>query len=248
MGRADGKVVLITGAARGMGEAHARLLTDEGATVIVTDVLDDLGEKVAADLGARYEHLDVRSESDWADVMANVGRLDGLVNNAGVLHYGALEDTSLADYLDVVQVNQVGCFLGMRAALPALRASGSASIVNVSSIAGMQGAGNLVAYAASKWAVRGMTKCAALELAPDGIRVNSLHPGTVLTAMTGGDAEVLDANCSEFPIPRAARTPEIAAMVLFLISDESSFCTGAEFVVDGGTTAGPAAALVPPDS
>ena len=240
MGRMDGKVVLVTGAARGMGAAHARRLTEEGATVVVTDVLDEEGAKTAADLGSRYEHLDVREEDDWRRVVGGLDRLDVLVNNAGVLLMATLEETPLADYLEVVAVNQVGTFLGMQAAAPVMRAGGGGSIVNISSSAALRGGGRLLAYSAAKWAVRGMTKCAALELAQDGIRVNSVHPGTVVTPMTGDDAAELDELCAGLPAARAARPEEVSALVLFLASDESAYCTGSEFVVDGGTTAGTA--------
>jgi 3alpha(or 20beta)-hydroxysteroid dehydrogenase len=246
MGRVEGKVVLITGAARGQGASHARRLAAEGATVVVTDVLDELGSKVAADLGCRYEHLDVRQAEHWTRVLdliqAEHGRLDVLINNAGVLQVGTLEQTTLSDYLEVIAVNQVGCFLGMQAALPALRAAPHGSIINISSSAAMNGSALLTAYSASKWAVRGMTKCAAIELGPDRIRVNSVHPGTVRTPMTDGPHD-LDEMCSGLPVPRAAEPDEISGLVLFLSSDESVFCTGSEFVIDGGFTAGMPAAL-----
>src|SRR5579884_2151770 len=247
MGRLDGKVALITGAARGQGEAEARLFVREGARVVLADVLDDDGARVARDIGddARYEHLDVGDETEWTTVVDATtrafGSLDVLVNNAGILRHHVIEDHPLDEYLDVIRVNQVGCFLGMRAAVPAMRASGGGSIVNTASVAGLVGNAGLVAYTASKFAVRGMTKVAAVELGRYGIRVNSIHPGGVDTAMvrTGvfGDRDPSTAY-SYLPLGRIGTVDEVAAMALFLASDESSFSTGSEFVLDGGSTAG----------
>ncbi|HZR14550.1 MAG TPA: glucose 1-dehydrogenase [Acidimicrobiia bacterium] len=247
MGRLDGKVALITGAARGQGEAEARLFAREGARVVLADVLDDDGARVARDIGddARYEHLDVGDETEWTTVVDATtrafGSLDVLVNNAGILRHHVIEDHPLDEYLDVIRVNQVGCFLGMRAAVPAMRASGGGSIVNTASVAGLVGNAGLVAYTASKFAVRGMTKVAAVELGRYGIRVNSIHPGGVDTAMvrTGvfGDRDPSTAY-SYLPLGRIGTVDEVAAMALFLASDESSFSTGSEFVLDGGSTAG----------
>lgn len=247
MGRLDGKVALITGGARGQGEAEARLFASEGARVVLTDVLDDDGARVAHDVGdqARYEHLDVGDGVEWSRVVDAVlqafGRLDVLVNNAGILRHHPIEDHPLDDYLDVVRVNQVGCFLGMRAVVPAMRTAGGGSIVNTASVAGLVGNAGLVAYTATKFAVRGMTKVAAVELGRYGIRVNSIHPGGVDTAMvrTGvfGERDPSTAY-SYLPLGRIGRVEEVAAMALFLASDESSYSTGSEFVLDGGSTAG----------
>ena len=247
MKRLEGKVALITGGARGQGEAEARLFASEGARVVVTDVLDEAGEKVAAEIGdaAIYRHLDVRSEQEWDRVVDDTtdafGKLDILVNNAGIVRAGPLETTSLADYMDVVQINQVGVFLGMRAAVAPMRAAGGGSIVNISSNAGLEGVEGVVGYVASKWAVRGMTKTAALEFGQHGIRVNSVHPGGVDTPMLQSD-EVSgvdqSASFASQPIPRISQPIEIARVVLFLASDEASFCTGAEFAADGGRMAG----------
>lgn len=240
-GRLDGLVAVISGGARGQGAAEARRFIDEGARAVVGDVLDDEGAALAEQLGdgCRYEHLDVTSESDWArvveDTVARLGRLDVLVNNAGILRFNRLVDTSLDEYLDVVMVNQVGSFLGIRAAIPPMKSEGG-SIINVSSIEGLRGMKNLASYTSSKFAVRGLTKVAALELARFGIRVNSVHPGMVKTPMTDlGDLEAVEAI---IPLKRPATAAEVADLVVYLASPESAYCTGAEFVIDGGVTAG----------
>jgi 3alpha(or 20beta)-hydroxysteroid dehydrogenase len=246
-GRLEGKVALISGGARGQGEAHARLFVAEGARVMLGDLLDEEGQKVAASLGdaARYEHLDVTREEDWKRIVARTtsewGRLDVLINNAGILRYGPIESTPVEEYRSVVEVNQVGSFLGMKSVIPAMRASGGGSIVNISSLAGLTGVGGVVSYASSKWAVRGMTKVAALELGDDDIRVNSLHPGMVDTPMVAQDeVEGVDQSASlqRQPLKRVAQPEEMSRMVLFLASDESAYCTGAEFIADGGSSAG----------
>lgn len=248
MGRLDGKVALISGAARGQGEAEARRFVSEGARVLLCDVLDELGEKVAADLGsaAGYQHLDVTDPDQWTVAVeaatAAFGSLNVLINNAGILMLGSIEAMPLAQYLQVINVNQVGCFLGMQAAIPAMRSSGGGSIVNTSSTSGFVGMPMLGAYTASKFAIRGMTKVAAMELGRFGIRVNSVHPGGIDTAMTDlpefADVDK-DAAYGSLPIPRIGRPDEVAQMMVFLASDESSYCTGAEYLVDGGFTAGP---------
>jgi 3alpha(or 20beta)-hydroxysteroid dehydrogenase len=246
MGRFDGKVVIVTGAARGQGEAEARLFAGEGAQVVLGDVLDDLGEKVAADIGeaARYVHLDVSQEDQWSAAVAAAvelgGRLDALVNNAAIIRPAAIEDTSLDDYMSVINVNQVGCFLGMRAAMPAMRDSGGGSIVNISSIDGIGSKNGLVSYTASKFAIRGMTKTAAMEWGRFGIRVNSIHPGGVNTVMGNpiGDPSLETEPYRQQAIGRIGYPDEIARAVAFLASDESSYVTGTELVVDGGWLAG----------
>jgi 3alpha(or 20beta)-hydroxysteroid dehydrogenase len=253
MGRLDGKVALITGGSRGQGAVEAELFVAEGACVMIADVLDEPGEILAENLGesARYQHLDVRSESDWKHVVAQTlhhfGRLDVLVNNAGIVEADPLEDMSLASYMKVVEINQVGVFLGMREATPAMRDAGGGSIVNISSTAGLEGVSGVIGYVASKWAVRGMTKSAALELGRYGIRVNSVHPGGVDTPMLGQDEfDDIDQDgvFATQPIPRIGRPEEIAKLVLFLASEESSYSTGSEFIADGGMLAGHASAGV----
>lgn len=247
-GRLQGKVALVTGAARGQGEAEARLFVREGASVVVADVLDAEGEAVAKDLGAAacFVHLDVTSESDWeaavAAAVAQFAKLDVLVNNAGIVAMAMLADTTLADYRRVIDVNQIGVFLGMRSVIAAMTAAGGGSIVNISSIDGMAGMAGMTSYVASKFAVRGMTKTAALELGPRGIRVNSVHPGLIETPMLHTGSADIDAGLAQvakrFPAGRIGTAEEVAQVSLFLASDESSYCTGAEFVVDGGLMAG----------
>ena len=246
-GRLEGRVALISGGARGQGEAEARLFASEGAKVMLADVLDEAGRKVASEIGdaAAYVHLDVTKEDEWAAaVQATVqafGKLDILVNNAGIVLASKIENTSLDDYRKVIEVNQVGVFLGMRAAIAPMREAGGGSIINISSNAGLEGVEGVISYVSSKWAVRGMTKTAAIELGQYGIRVNSVHPGGVDTPMLGSsDFDNVDKNAAwaSQPIQRIGRPEEIARMVLFLASDESSYSTGAEFVADGGRTAG----------
>jgi len=248
MKRLEGRVALITGAARGQGEAEARLFAAEGAKVVLGDVLDDAGKDVARAIGdaAVYQHHDVSREESWASFVGTAqqtfGRVDVLVNNAGILKFSPLAETRLEDYLRVVHVNQVGCFLGMKAVIPAMSAAGRGSIVNVSSVAGLEGSAGLVAYSSSKFAIRGMTKTAALELGRVGIRVNAICPGGVDTPMVRGgrDFEHVDQGgwFSKLPLGRIGKPEEVARLALFLASDESSYCTGTEFVCDGGQLAG----------
>jgi 3alpha(or 20beta)-hydroxysteroid dehydrogenase len=245
MGRLQGKVAIVTGAARGQGEAEARLFAAEGATVVMGDVLDDLGHAVADDIGkaARYVHLDVGKPDDWAaavELATSLGPYQVLVNNAAILRPASIEDTSLDDYLSVINVNQVGCFLGMKHALAPMRANGGGAIVNISSIDGIGSKNGLISYSASKFAVRGMTKTAAIEWGRFGIRVNSIHPGGVNTPMGNpiNDPQLEKAPYQFQAIPRIGYPPEIAAAALFLASDEASYVTGTELVVDGGWLAG----------
>nr|WP_197288201.1 glucose 1-dehydrogenase [Nocardia sp. NRRL S-836] len=243
MMRLSGKVALITGAARGQGAAAARRFVEEGAAVLLTDVLDEPGKELAASLGATYFHLDVSSEEDWAAAVSaagELGEISVLVNNAGVLHFSPLADTTLADYQRVISINQVGTFLGMRAVVPSMKRASGGSIVNVSSVEGLAGMPMLTAYTASKFAIRGMTKVAALELGEHGIRVNSVHPGAIDTAMVstalGREIDVSPIG-KRLALRRIGQPEEVANVVLFLASDESAYCTGAEFAVDGGATA-----------
>jgi 3alpha(or 20beta)-hydroxysteroid dehydrogenase len=247
MGRLEGKVALITGAARGQGEAEARLFVAEGAQVMLGDVLDDEGEVVAKELGDRaaYRHHDVTSESEWQAIVeatvSEFGRLDVLVNNAGIFRIMPMTMTSLDEYMQVVNINQVGVFLGMKAAATPMIEQKSGSIVNISSVAGLRGGMGTTAYTASKFAVRGMTKVAAVELAPFGVRVNSVHPGIIATPMLG-DLNLLagtafDQVMARVPVGRVAEAEDVARLVLFLASDDSAYSTGSEFVVDGGMTA-----------
>jgi 3alpha(or 20beta)-hydroxysteroid dehydrogenase len=243
-GRLAGRVALVTGAARGQGEAEARLFAAEGAQVVLTDVLDELGEKVAAGIGdnARYVHHDVSSEDDWRRVIDEVrsteGALHVLVNNAGIVRDTPILTTSLEQYLEVININQVGVFLGMREAAPLLRDSGGGSIVNVSSMMGIVGGAPRVAYVSSKFAVRGITKAAAAELGPLGIRVNSIHPGAIDTPFIApGTRDRLPVD--RLPLRRIGTAEEVAKLALFLASDDSSYSTGCEFVIDGGWLAAP---------
>jgi len=252
MDRLRGKVAIITGGARGQGAEEARLFAAEGASVVATDILDDEGKALAAELSdaVTYLHHDVRHEDEWAQVVlettSRFGRVDVLVNNAGILVTGKMtHEVSLPEYMEVIETNQIGVFLGMRAVVPAMLAQRKGSIINISSYNGLNGLGGMVAYTASKFAVRGMTKVAALEYGKAGIRVNSVHPGGVDTEMTralwGGRAMTPaeeDAAYGRTAIGRVGQPSEIAEAVLFLASDEASFCTGAEFVIDGGMSAG----------
>lgn len=244
-GRVDGKVVLITGGAGAQGAHEARHLVDEGAAVVVTDVDVAKGTALATALGdrCRFVEHDVRSEASWNVVteaaLAAFGQLDALVHNAGVFRPSPISATTVESYLDTVAINQLGSFLALKAGAAAIGSGGS--IVLISSVAGLIGTPGAIAYTSTKFAVRGMAKVAALELAPLAIRVNSVHPGAVDTPMIaavherpGGVEQVVDA----IPLGRLAEPSDISGLVLFLVSDESAYCTGAEFVVDGGMTAG----------
>jgi 3alpha(or 20beta)-hydroxysteroid dehydrogenase len=248
MGLLDGKVAIVTGAARGQGEAAARLFHAEGARVVLVDVIDDLAAAVASDLGdrAHYRRVDVRDGDDWTEAVATAeerfGPVSVLLNNAAILRHGTVEATTRQDFDDLISINVWGLLVGMQAVIPSMRRAGGGSIVNVSSTGGLIGQPGAAAYSASKAAVRGLTKSAALELAPD-IRVNSVHPGWVDTKMVRdpdvvSDEEYLQRLRPIVPMGRAAQPVELANVALFLASDMSSYMTGSEVVVDGGRTAG----------
>ena len=245
MGRLDGKVALISGSARGQGEAIARAFVAEGAKVVVSDILDDLGKGVADSLGAdaAWTHLDVRKAADWKAAveftLKTFGKLNVLINNAGVFPTGALLEMSEEDYMEVVHVNQLGVWLGMRAVANAIHDAGGGSIVNTASVAGLAGIPKMSAYVSSKHAVKGMSKTAAAELGPLGIRVNSIYPGGILSegVAAGVDPAVIKHLFGHLAIPRPGGTAEVAKLMVFLASDESSYCTGSEILIDGGAQA-----------
>ena len=246
-GRLDGKIALITGGARGQGAAEALLFASEGARVVITDVLDSDGEAVAASAeGVSYLHHDVTQESEWESVVAEViedhGKIDAFINNAGIYRHAPIAETTIEEYRLVIEINQVGVFLGLKHVGPVMAAAGSGSIVNISSIAGMRGGAGSLSYTASKWAVRGMTKVAMSEFAPSGVRVNSIHPGLIdtpmlqeLPAVEGGQ---LDQIVRRIPYGRVAEAVEVAKLALFLVSDDSEYCNGTEFIIDGGMIQG----------
>ncbi|MEW6300302.1 MAG: glucose 1-dehydrogenase, partial [Thermodesulfobacteriota bacterium] len=246
-GRLDGRVALISGAARGMGECEARLFAREGAKVVLGDVLEEQGQQVAREIlqdggAATFVRLDVTAEDDWRRAVEvteqTYGKLDVLVNNAGIVRMAPLDETNLEAWNAVINVNQTGVFLGMKYAVPAMRRAGGGSIINISSIAGIVGLPNIPAYQASKGAVRLLTKHAAIQYAKDKIRVNSVHPGRIETPMTANLApERREMVLRLTPLGRDGKPEEVAYGVLYLASDESSFVTGAELVIDGGYTA-----------
>lgn len=244
-GRVANKVVLISGAASGMGAAHARHLADEGASVVLGDIQDVAGRELVEDINAAtgreaaiYVHLDVTDFADWeAAVDAAVqrfGRLDSLVNNAGIGSRGSAADSTLEQWDQVIAVNLTGPFYGMKAAFPALGRNETSSIVNVSSIAGLFGFKERAAYSASKWGVQGLTKTSAMDFGPAGVRVNSIHPGSVNTPLTAS----LKRGFGQVPLGRAAEPDEVSPLIVYLVSDESRYVSGAAIAIDGGETAG----------
>jgi len=243
MGKLDGKVAIITGAAQGMGAAHAKLFVHEGAKVVITDIKEAEGEALAKSLGENTLFIkhNVASAADWDHVVAQTkakfGRIDILVNNAGITFAKRLQDISEDDYLKIFQINQLGTFLGLKAVAKEMVAQHSGSIVNISSLNGL--VGGAVGYTDTKFAVRGMTKAAALELAPSGVRVNSVHPGVIETPMISqpGTEEAVKQFAKAIPLRRIAKPEEVAKLVLFVASDDASYATGSEFVVDGGMSA-----------
>lgn len=247
MSRLLNKVAIVTGGARGMGVQTCRLFVQEGARVVITDVLEAEGEALARELGdaARFRRLDVSDESAWASLVAETveefGRIDVLVNNAAVLAFGSITELSKADFERVVAINLVGTFLGIRAVAPFMKQQHAGSIVNISSVDGLRGVNALAAYVSSKWGVRGLTKAAALELGHHGVRVNSIHPGGVNTVMsnpTGAPLEEVNKGYRAVPAQRVGDPDEVARATLFLASDEASYCHGSELAVDGGMAAG----------
>jgi 3alpha(or 20beta)-hydroxysteroid dehydrogenase len=243
MPRLQNKIIIITGGARGQGAAEARLFVREGARVIITDVLEAQGAQLARELGqdnAVFVRHDVSSETDWQKALetaAALGGLHGLMNNAGIYQPATLMETDAALFERHMRINQLGVFLGMKAVVPLMERSGGGAIVNISSVAGLRGSPGAIAYSATKWAVRGMTKAAAIELAPRGIRVNSIHPGPIDTPML--DVRTAEQNARRLeavPMKRRGTPEEVADLALFLLSDESRYITGAEVAIDGGAT------------
>ncbi|WP_405779795.1 SDR family NAD(P)-dependent oxidoreductase [Streptomyces sp. NBC_00859] len=256
MGKLDGRVFVITGAARGQGEQEARLFVAEGAKVLLGDVLDEQGAALAKELGesAVYVRLDVTREADWSAAVEAAkeafGKIDGLVNNAGILRFNELVTTPLEEFQQVVQVNQVGAFLGMRTVAPEIEAAGGGTIVNTASYTALTGMAFVGSYAATKAAIVGMTRVAAMELAAKGIRVNAMCPGAIDTPMSNPaqldpDADPAEASAALdelyrklVPLGRVGRPDEVARLALFLSGEDSSYITGQPFVIDGGWLAG----------
>lgn len=243
MSRLAGKVAIVTGGSQGMGEATVRLFVEHGAKVVIGDVLEESGQALADELGdnVAFVKQDVSREEDWEKAVAKAkefGPLNVLVNNAAIMQMMAITDTSVDVFTRIFEINQLGTFLGIRAAIPEMKAAGGGSIINVSSIDGLHSSAGLSAYSSTKWAVRGLTKNAAIELGQYGIRVNSVHPGGIYTEMGGAgaiSAEDLNKTVyADFPIPRVGQPKEVANVTLFLATDEASYSTGSEFVADGG--------------
>ena len=246
MRRFANKAVIVTGGARGMGASHVRGFIDEGANVVIADVLEREGQALANELGDRafFAKLDVSSEADWAATVgaaeSTFGPISVLVNNAAIVRVRPIVETKPEDWRRVIDINLTGPYLGIRAVAPSMRKAGGGSIVNVLAAAGMAAQAGIASYVASKWGGRGLTKTAALELARDNIRVNSVHPGGVHTPMTSGpDDAGLEAGAKSLAIPHFAEPDVISRLVLFVASDDASFSTGSEFIADGGYLLGP---------
>ena len=247
--RLEGKVALISGGARGQGAVEARLFASEGAKVVIGDILDDLGRQVEAEIAeaggdVTYVHLDVTSEADWEEAVRTAiegyGKLDILVNNAGILIRASVEDTTVEDWDRIMDINAKGVFLGTKAAIPAMRDAGGGSIINISSVAGLQGSPQSAAYSSTKGAVRILTKSTAIQYARENIRCNSVHPGIIYTDMTSDSLDTEEGQrnwMNRVPLGRLGQSEDVANGVLFLASDESSYMTGSELVIDGGITA-----------
>jgi 3alpha(or 20beta)-hydroxysteroid dehydrogenase len=247
MPRFEGKTILISGGARGQGAVEARMIVAEGGKVLITDVLEAEGMSLAAELGAavRFMHHDVAEEAGWTEAVATAeamgaaagGGLHGLVNNAGIYIPKTLMETDAALFERHMRINQLGCFLGIRAVVPAMERAGGGSIVNISSTAGLRGSPGAIAYSATKWALRGMTKAAAIDLAPRRIRVNSVHPGPIDTDMLNvRTEEEMRQRVMLVPMQRKGTAEEVAKLVLYLLSDDSAYMTGSEVAIDGGAS------------
>jgi 3alpha(or 20beta)-hydroxysteroid dehydrogenase len=242
MGKLDGKIAVITGAASGMGIRHAEKFVEEGAKVVLADIAAEAGQKLADELGvnARFFKLNVASAEGWDEVVKftekEFGPINVLVNNAGIGIFKLMDDLTVEDFQKTMDVNTLSIFLSLKAVVPAMKKAGGGSIVNISSVDGMRGAATATAYCASKFAVNGITRCAAVELGTSNIRVNTVHPGVIKTPMAeqGEIAEIIAALEQGVPMKRAGTTDEVSNLVIFLASDDSTYCTGAEFVIDGG--------------